>query len=199
MEHSTINSVKKVGAAMLIMASLPAIAAPINYLYQGTASGSLDGQSFDSVGFTITAFADTDNIQPWDPANLQNTHISATINVDGFGSYDFEEATHTWIADGFGGGFGLDLSFNIITINANALANSGYNLGTDFGPVFEDSPNIIFPFAGVLTTGGLLSFTDMNDVTFSASLTQVPVPGAIWLFGTALVGLFGGTRRRHRL
>jgi hypothetical protein len=37
---------------------------------------------------------------------------------------------------------------------------------------------------------------DMTSVTLT-SINPVPVPAAIWLFGTGLVGLFGFVRRKH--
>lgn len=45
--------------------------------------------------------------------------------------------------------------------------------------------------------GALLQDDKDNDYAFAAiSITAVPVPAAVWLFGTALVGLIGFSRRR---
>ncbi len=40
------------------------------------------------------------------------------------------------------------------------------------------------------------SFNDNFDSTFATYSTVVPVPAAVWLFGTALIGFIGFSRRR---
>lgn len=51
--------------------------------------------------------------------------------------------------------------------------------------------------AGQGSRGG--DFTSNDTITFgiwSNSVSQVPVPAAVWLFGTGLIGLFGVSKRR---
>ncbi|MEW6331653.1 MAG: PEP-CTERM sorting domain-containing protein [Pseudomonadota bacterium] len=68
---------------------------------------------------------------------------------------------------------------------------------TYFGfPVREAAPESIDTSIGILisfslTSGDSVSFTSNFDVT------PVPVPAAVWLFGSGLLGLFGLSRRKR--
>jgi hypothetical protein len=47
-----------------------------------------------------------------------------------------------------------------------------------------------------LSIEGDTFWSAVDDVRFGQSLSQVPIPASIWLFGTALVGFVGMARRR---
>ena len=132
--------------------------------------------------------ADTDNIGPWRRfADLQNTHLSAAIAISGLGSFDLVDASHTWIGQGCCAGLGADLGWNWVTINESALINVGYGLDASLGPVLDTSPDDVDQFNGVFTSGGALSFSSMNSVTFTA----VPEPKLSLLLGLGLVTSLG--------
>lgn len=76
--------------------------------------------------------------------------------------------------------------------------SSTFATSTDFGfPTREVAPESIDTNIGIqitfsLTAGDSASFTSNFDVV------PVPVPAAVWLFGSGLLGLFGVSRRKRR-
>ena len=80
-------------------------------------------------------------------------------------------------------------------------ANWGVNMG---GNSFTSAQTVdsSIAFYGVGLPGGLASVTEFDNVwtmTSDGSLTYsaVPVPAAVWLFGSGLIGLVGVARRRQ--
>lgn len=178
----------------MFLASTLSQAVPITYYYAGNGSGNVDGVTFGATDFIITAVADTDNIRPWVDADIQNTHLSASIEIDGVGIFDLITPTHTWITEGAWGGFGESLGLNYIDIDEGGFSSVGYQLDTSLGPVVDTSPGNVFSdvnqFYNVNTSGGILDFYDIYEITFTA-VTNVPVPASVWFFGSCLIGLVG--------
>lgn len=56
---------------------------------------------------------------------------------------------------------------------------------------FDFTPNYV-AYADFLSTATL----DLGGATGTGSIAPVPVPAAVWLFGSALLGIFGFNRRR---
>ena len=163
-------------------------ATPITYLYSGSGTGSLGDVSFTNAEFLITAQADTSNITPWVNASFgpQNTHLSAKIDISGLGVHTINTPSHTWaVPDGSLGGLGENGYVNWVTLSGGQL--SGYGLDTTFGPVTDPAPTHVEQFHSVLTTGGVLQFTNISTITFEAIL--VPEPTA--MLSAATVGLIG--------
>jgi len=88
---------------------------------------------------------------------------------------------------------------------ARTLWNSPNSFGTfsttatstDFGfPAREAAPESIDSNIGILIT---FSLTAGDSVSFTSNfdVVPVPVPAAIWLFGSGLLGLFGASRRKR--
>lgn len=181
-------------AAMVIAATslvtTTASAEIITYTFEGSASGSLDGQSFGMSDFVINVQADTENLDFDLILTVPNN--SATITIDGLGTYEFITPTLTALDD-----FNDDIYLSwgpelfdgpdIMSVGHGAFA--GWGMDTELGPVVGDGD--VYSHDTIDTTGGVLDFnTNGNPITFTAT---IPAPGAI-----ALVGLCGLIRRRRR-
>jgi hypothetical protein len=107
------------------------------------------------------------------------------------------------------GAFSLELKDfvgnGILGIENVGATLSGGTLGSPMA--FDLSPTIAgvaLSFTGILGAGDYVlsfsgdvptSYTGGGSLTGSVSIAAVPIPAAVWLFGSALVGLFGARRR----
>lgn len=174
--------------------SLSAFAAPITFTYSGTGSGTLGANTFTSQSFIITAQGDTDNITSWPNAGPgpQLTHSSASIFIAGLGTFDFTQATHTWRGTGGAGGFGQNLSSNILTFNEASLAS--YGLDTSIGPILESAPSAQAVLTS--TSGGNFRLDAASSFTFEAVVSAtVPEPATFALIPAGLACLLVLRRR----
>jgi hypothetical protein len=171
------------GVAGAISAAAPALADPITYTMQDTASGSLDGTSFTNATMTLTFVGDTDNITPPPPFYL-NIPGTVTVSVSGVNGGAPEVFTPDSIAvySDQNGVLGptvafADSNFDIID-DANNSAFSTYTLGP-IGPIIgADVANVGNANYGFgLDGGGSLFVTGVtaSDMIFTATLT-VPAP-----------------------
>jgi len=84
-------------------------------------------------------------------------------------------------------GFNL---FNSNLITANSPIDQWLELGVGTAPAPDNTAEVRFIVLGLLGSGGAGFF---DDATFD--LAPIPVPAAVWLFGSAL-GLLGWMRRK---
>ena len=90
----------------------------------------------------------------------------------------------------------------VTTLNTTTLCNTGVdcigNAVTGSGPFTDDgisgSPMIDGPFVGLNVNFDIGSGNSLTVL----SVTTVPVPAAVWLFATGLLGLMGIARRKTR-
>jgi hypothetical protein len=85
--------------------------------------------------------------------------------------------------------------------NAASFADLFFVAGTpDFGVVGTELVNIVLPSTGayLLAIGGEgFGFGDSYGYNLNAEFAPVPLPAAVWLFGTALMGVAAARRRRR--
>ena len=155
------------------------------------------------LGCPFFAFASTYNL---DLVNPQTVHYGAP-NVNFNDTFTFTIASGDVAA---AAAIKLDISFGNLSVwgISNFLATSNSPALT-FSATLDNANATIGYHSGLLTAGSY-SFdvtgttTGLNGGTYTAGFTNlsanasaVPVPGAIWLFGSALFGFASLNRRKQ--
>lgn len=148
-------------------------------------------------------------------ADAAENHISPTTHVwvaGGILELDFDfgfeydlSMLHFW--NYFGEGFDVDnIDFRFYD-NANNFVGDLLGVipalgGAGGNPIFAEDYALNFP-AEVRFVNAILSGSngqvDFNNIGFTAEVSDpsvIPIPAAVWLFGTALIGFLGYGRRR---
>lgn len=174
-----------------------ASSAPIEFIHEATGGGFLGGENFGltaPVRFVITAVGNTADRVDMGFGYYIN-HTSASIWIDGLGTYNFLTPTRTFVnTDGSMVGFsranldGLDLCNGPI----NAVFNA-WDMTTSIGPVSGDGGVLQWTDGDIFVEGGLVldMIAGETQVTFTA--TVVPAPASL-----ALLGLVAAGARRRR-
>ncbi len=164
----------------LALLAMSAAAEQLTFIHEGSGSGTLDGSTFPASAFVITAVVDTD-----DRTSFTNGwsigHLSASITIDGLGTFDFISATRTFVNNGGqivgfsrNGISGMDLfdgPENTAFADWDMLSPIGPISGDGYLMQWDDSPQIN-------TSGGSLFF---NEESSDATFTAIPEPATIAL------------------
>ena len=88
-------------------------------------------------------------------------------------------------------------------VDPDAFINGGGSFGFDAGLNLDDSNvglslavAMISPSSAYLMFGDGFGDADYDDMVVRVDVSAVPLPAAVWLFGTALIGLVGLGKRR---
>ena len=179
--------------------SANAATALITFTHAGTGSGAVGSIAFSNADFVITAVGNADNRESFGFGS-SIAHDTASIDISGVGIFTFVTGTQTFVNNdkalvGFSQTNGGDL-FN----GPGNAAFSTWALDTSIGPVTGSGELLQWDDAvqpQVFTDGGRIYFTDDPDTPVTVQASVVPVPAAIWLFASGLLGLIGIARRRN--
>jgi len=182
-----MKNVTKIMAVFLLMLSGHVSAATITWASPVTNVNTNDTFTIDIIGTGFTSTVDGGGVNFSYNSNVLNVlSVSVDTNVwdlgVGISAGAIDNAAgavngvmvNTW--SGVTGGF----SVASVTFQAVASGTTGLSL----------SEYILNPWAGA----GLLLNPDYVDATVTVS--AVPVPAAVWLFGSGLMGLMGFARRK---
>jgi hypothetical protein len=136
---------------------------------------------FDKFALSDIALGDATAVNAFFDSNLP-AYVD-TANADS----GFSAATYPWLA-------GIPSTSDIHYTESNLYGNSLVN-----GIPMNSSSPFVATKAGFGTFGteSLLNWSLASDGTLSyGAASAVPVPAAVWLFGSGLVGLVGVARRR---
>jgi len=163
--------------------------------------GILIGQSQDASGSHMGAPDGSENPgidNPW--SFFGNTGMHKTVNPivisagddgtgDGIASLDFSGWTVTW--NGIPA-INMGSGANSLANNPDGIAVLSCELDCSVGELFTLDYSATVPLGDPSNFGGVQYALHLEGV-----ITTVPVPAAIWLFGSGLVGLLVTARRKR--
>ena len=184
----------------LCLGVTPAKADPIVYNFYGTASGDLNGTTFDTLPALITIPGDTANVSELSPGSgfWLIDGLTGSIHIPNVVDGTFTDPLYVWCDNGllqvaFGDSpAGVDLL--ILAPNPTTGLDT-YDLQSNFGPT-APAGAFVSQFAADITilgtSGNILTIEDMYDASFVA----VPLPAGVLLLGAGLLRLIGYRRSR---
>ncbi len=196
------------GVILSTLITLPAHAALIGVL--PATSGGTDYQAYydDQLDITWTANANINSFGVWDT----QTAWAAGLDIDGVTGWRLPNADVNGdgiIIDCRGGGvtgcadneMGFLFWEEGITADApgpfsNAQSNT-YWSATEYGPGLAGAFSSGFAGVGGVTAVNLKDTLVFAWAVRSGNVSAVPVPAAVWLFGSGLLGLVGVARRKR--
>ncbi len=150
------------------------------------------GNAYDGSGTNITGpwpfFNNTGTNFTAAPANGTTTGLTSTLDLSGWRVAWGEVPSINMGGNGISianGGFGTGMASISCT---DAAGNASH---CDIGD------NYLLAYSAVVPTGDPSSFGGTPyDLHLAGTVSAVPVPAAVWLFGSGLLGLVGVARRR---
>jgi hypothetical protein len=203
-ENDRLQAVAINGSALLSYTLLPASLEQIDITYRGffgsAYSTGYNWGTFTAVGLVGLPLEMSHGVNTWTHGNnnyaqIAGSHDPVTINPINPSVFDYvitaTDGHVTYSAtDTNDGSQAFSLSYadaGIALDNITALSFRTHNT-TGINPVWLDDIELQFRTA-----------TPELQFLTASSPSPVPVPAAVWLFGTALIGLVGFSKRRARI
>ena len=196
------NTIRLLFAAILLPASFAAHSAVLDFEDLTLGGTYIVGDSFVTSGVTVLAndfFFSDDTRYSGGRANVVNTGLAG-------GSGNELEINNINLDFNFGGPIpGLDLMFGEyggnLNININGILSNFENFidinGTIIAGVSVAVVNGLGDDIGTLSlTGNINSFALGGQELYIDNVSVIPIPAALWLFVTGLIGLIGYGKRR---
>jgi len=176
-----------------------AFAAPISFLHEGSGSGTIGGNPFNSA-FRIRAMGDTANRQNYASNSFFIDHAPGTVEIELVSLSlvsTFTTATRTFMNNESTGLVG----FSRAGVSGADLYNGPGNLGfwdmlSSFGPVTGGASLLQWTNSPVNTSNGVLVFNNGGTQGRFTARVGVPEPLSVITFGLGLLGLAAARRRR---
>jgi len=166
------------GLLNLVLAVSPSLAAPITYIEDATASGSLGGVGFTDADIVFSMTGDTNNAtRLTSPSGsfVDSNFGTLTVSVAGGTPATFTEGPVVFHSDaGAIARVGFLTPDNLIIANSSVSA-SGYDLKTSIGPL--SGPAQIEPGFPHPTTGGDFILTSVSSTATFTATTSGTVMG----------------------
>ncbi len=203
-------------AAMLVAFSAATFASSMSFTIGNHGDGAIyDGSTnpyglrLDDTGQTFTvgdnlpgAFTGASLMLSFDPANLAaGAVLSGTIIDNATGSSWGVSYTMSDLSAASNGGFIAQMGSGMLTeqSGSGSFAFTGKSNGTG-AFIFDNDGHRLDgdPGIGWVGRGWVEGSGHSNDflITATPEMAPVPLPGAIWMMGAGLLGLFGVTRRK---
>ena len=197
---------KKLITLIALATSGTALAGPVTMDFEDTLPTYFNLPSYSENGFTLTS--DTPDSTLIDVNNIVRQNI-------GVFSGGTNSQTLFWGANGQTSTLGLTndggLRFDVLSIDASSVYNAAGVLtltGTKYaggGIVTEDI--VLNGSLSTYAVTNMIGITDLeisfDGATYDApydldniNMNVIPIPAAVWLFGSGLLGLAGWSRRR---
>ena len=211
---------KTILATTLLLSSGIAHSAAIDRLILTGGTFSMDGENFFDVMPGVFAKM---TVGGYDGGNPNSADFASnSIGHFVFGAFGPVNVT-TRPADDANSGFRAvsgDLTNDVLTLDLDAwaawYAGSVFNQGNnekcvlaDFVTIFSDTCSVPMTttwdadtweftaaWGSVITDGSFKGNLGQWTITGNASIGIIPVPAAVWLFGSGLIGLMGVARRK---
>jgi hypothetical protein len=183
-----------IGSALSIQAD------PAEYIFTGTASGSLDGSRFFGDAFQFDFFGDASDSSTAEFGSgvySINSGLTATVTIFGVGS-DTLSSTLLYVFNNQNfsvAGFGTEDAFDFLDIGPNA-AFTTYDLTSSLGPIA--APVAFSGDYSLQTAGGSLLLDRVSGTAFQAIVESQGVPDGgmtMALLGAGFSALVGFGRR----
>ena len=154
----------------------------------GVTGSQNGGFTLSEAYFNFTGDSSLLSLDPSLPQGLPNSSLSTNVSADGFGTFDVKldlvPISNDGLLPNVGGAWKIDLG-------GNGFSIADFNLLSDPQPGNNPQLAALF-FSKGPCDPEITGCTE--DSAYAAPV--VPVPAAVWLFGSGLLGLIGVARRK---